>query len=98
MERLAVCPACHLDFVWPVDHCEEGIASWRVVLRCGNCGTEREGVWQRKAVECFDEERDIAEAQIRADLKAVTHANMAELADTFASALAADAILPEDFC
>jgi hypothetical protein len=45
----------------------------------------------------FDRELDGGYAELAVALAHITHANMAEYADRFAAALAADAILPEDF-
>ena len=45
----------------------------------------------------YDEELDRGGQELIEDLRSLTRANMEEEADRFATALASDTILPEDF-
>jgi hypothetical protein len=96
-QDLHVCLDCESEFVYPVEWQESGPESWSVLLACPDCGIHREGVFSQDTVERFDEELDRGGEQLARDYKRLVRANMAEEADRFAAALAADAILPEDF-
>jgi hypothetical protein len=50
-----------------------------------------------EALETFERELDEERQQIEDDLERLTQRNMCEYYDRFVAALAADAILPEDF-
>lgn len=41
-DRLCVCARCGADAVALVDWAEQGKATWRLWLRCGECGTIRD--------------------------------------------------------
>jgi hypothetical protein len=94
---LHVCLDCGSQLVHPVEWAEAGPKNWTVVLRCPNCGVFREGVFSQETVDAFDEELDQATDALARDYKRLMRANMAEDLERFASALQADAILPEDF-
>jgi nucleotide-binding universal stress UspA family protein len=95
--ELHVCFNCGGELVYPLDWCEEGLRHWRIVLRCPDCESRREGVFEQGAVEDLDDELDRATAALLSDLQRVTHANMAEEIDLFVRALDADLIAPSDF-
>lgn len=95
--ELHVCTRCRGRLVHPLDWSEEGSASWRVQLRCPDCGLVREGVFGRTTVERLDDELDRATAAMLGDLKRLTHANMSEEIEVFARALELDLIGPSDF-
>ena len=96
-DQLHVCFHCAGELAYPLDWCEEGPRHWRIILRCPECESRREGVFEQKAVEQLDDELDRAASLLLGDLKRMTHANMSEEAEFFIRALAADLIVPSDF-
>lgn len=96
-EQLHVCFNCSGELVYPLDWCEEGVRHWRIVLRCPECESRREGVFEQAAVELLDDELDRAAGALLGDLRRMTHANMSEEVDFFVRALDADLITPADF-
>lgn len=96
-EALHVCVSCAGGLVHPLDWLEESPGRWRVLLRCPDCGEEREGVFGQALIERLDDELDRATAQMLSDLRQVTHANMAEEIKRFSRALELDLIGPSDF-
>jgi len=97
VEDLHVCPECEQGLVYPVEWEEADDTSWEVELRCPNCEWGTTGVYAQETVDAFDEELDRGTEALVRDLKRLTRANMEDEIDRFAKALAADAILPEDF-
>jgi hypothetical protein len=91
------CVDCEGDLVYPVQWEESGPENWSVLLHCPNCDVYREGVFSQETVEYFDEELDRGADALARDYKRLMRANMAEEIERFVGALAADAILPEDF-
>jgi hypothetical protein len=96
-EQLHVCFHCSGEFAYPLDWAEEGPRHWRIILRCPECESRREGVFEQSAVERLDDELDRAASLLLGDLKRMTHANMSEEAEFFIRALDADLIVPSDF-
>ena len=96
-QELHVCFHCAGELVYPLDWAEEGPRHWRIVLRCPECESTREGVFEQEAVELLDDELDRGAGALLGDLKRITHANMTEEIDFFARALDADLIVPSDF-
>ena len=94
---LHVCRDCDSELVYPTAWEEDSRESWRVTLRCPECEATRSGVFDQDSVEAFDEVLDAGTDELSADYRKLMRANMAEEVDRFAAALAADAILPEDF-
>lgn len=97
LEDLHVCPDCERGLVYPVEWEEVSPTHWEVLLRCPNCEWGELGVYDQITVDRFDEELDLGTEALLRDLQRLTTANMEEEADRFASALANDQILPEDF-
>ena len=91
------CRDCSSDLVYPTQWSEADEATWAVTLRCPECETVREGVFGQGSIDAFDEELDAGTSALIADLRRLTRANMTEEGERFFAALAADAILPEDF-
>ncbi len=91
------CRACRSQLVYPTQWSEAPGGSWQVTLRCPECEAVREGVFGQRSVDAFDEQLDEGTGALVADLRRLTHANMSEEGERFLAALAADAILPEDF-
>jgi hypothetical protein len=96
-DQLHVCFHCSGELVYPLDWSEEGLRHWRIVLRCPECESRREGVFEQTAVEMLDDELDRASSALLGDLRRMTHANMTEEAEFFIRALDADLIVPTDF-
>ena len=94
---LHICPACDSELVQPVCWSETEDHRWELTLECPNCGWLEDGVYQREQIDRLEEKLDDGLAEMLADLKRLTQANMAEEIDRFISALNADFILPEDF-
>jgi hypothetical protein len=95
--QLHICFHCAGELVYPLDWCEEGPRHWRIVLRCPECESRREGVFDQAAVERLDDELDRGSSALLGDLRRMTHANMSEEIEFFARALEADLIVPSDF-
>ena len=94
---LAVCERCSRDLVEPTVWEPAGAACWRIVLYCPNCDHTSEGVFSEERADDLDSYLDDAAALMVSDLKRLEHANMIDDVERFIGALAADAILPEDF-
>ena len=97
LRELFVCPACQSDLVQAVSwsECEED--RWELMLECPNCWWAESGVFEREQVERLENRLDEGLADLIADLKRLSQANMAADVDRFVAALRADLILPEDF-
>lgn len=95
--RLHICFHCAGELVYPLDWSEEGPRHWRIVLRCPECESRREGVFDQTAVERLDDELDRGSSALLGDLRRMTHANMSEEIDFFVRALEAELIMPSDF-
>jgi hypothetical protein len=96
-ERLHVCFHCAGELVYPLDWSEEGPRHWRIVLRCPECESRREGVFDQTAVERLDDELDRGSSALLGDLRRMTHSNMSEEVEFFVRALEADLVTPSDF-
>jgi hypothetical protein len=96
-ERLHVCFHCAGELVYPLDWSEEGPRHWRIVLRCPECESRREGVFDQTAVERLDDELDRGSSALLGDLRRMTHSNMSEEVEFFVRALDADLVTPADF-
>jgi hypothetical protein len=94
---LHVCPECLSNLVLPLAWGEAGRAHWDVTLHCPNCDWIGSGVYDEELVERFDEELDRGTAALVRDLQRLMRANMEDEIERFVAALAADALLPEDF-
>ena len=97
VEDLHVCPDCEQSLVYPVEWEEADETHWEVALRCPNCEWSAVGTFPQDTVDRFDEELDRGTEALVRDLKRLTRANMEDEVERFTRALAADAILPEDF-
>jgi hypothetical protein len=95
--QLHVCFHCAGELVYPLDWSEEGPRHWRIVLRCPECESRREGVFDQGSVERLDDELDRGSSALLGDLRRMTHANMSEEIEFFVRALDAELIMPSDF-
>jgi hypothetical protein len=91
-----VCRLCTLPLVQPQDAVRAG-RDWLVQLYCPNCGWSAEAMLDQGQMDDLDEALDAGFAMLAAALAQVTRANLEEYAERFTAALAADAVLPEDF-
>jgi hypothetical protein len=96
-DPLHVCFHCAGELVYPLDWEEAGPRHWRVVLRCPDCESRREGVFDEAAVGLLDDQLDRAASALLSDLKRMTHANMTDEIEFFVRALDAELIGPSDF-
>jgi hypothetical protein len=96
-EPLHVCFHCSGELTYPLDWSEEGPQHWRILLRCPECESRREGVFDQSAVEQLDDELDRGSSALLGDLRRMTHANMSVEIEFFVRALDADLITPSDF-
>ena len=96
-DDLHVCTHCESTLAYPTTWEEADNEHWLVTIRCPECESLREGVFNQDAVEAFDEVLDAGTDALTADYRRLTRANMAEEMERFAAALHAEAIVPEDF-
>lgn len=95
---LHVCPECHSDLVQPTRWEQAGDRShWRVWRRCPECEWFCQGVHGETEIDAFDEQLDIGAHELADELRALEQANMADMAEAFVAALAADLIGADDF-
>jgi hypothetical protein len=95
---LHICPECGSPLVQPTCWEQEGDRSrWRVWRRCPECEWSCESVHDVVEIDAFDEQLDLGAHELADELRALEHANMAEMATAFTVALASDLIGPDDF-
>ena len=91
-----VCRACERPLLQSEMALQDGDC-WRVLLSCPSCGWSGTRLLDDADLDRLDRELDAALEQLAEALELFTKQNMREYHDAFAGALAADAILPEDF-
>lgn len=95
---LHVCPSCAGAFVVPGDDCEViGERLCRLDLRCVDCGWENTAIYSDAELQALDRELDRGYADLLWALEVLWIGNEEEAIERFAAALAANAIVPEDF-
>jgi hypothetical protein len=94
---LHVCPNCSSELVQPIEWEPAGDESWSVLLRCPECEVYQSGVYGQAELDAYDKELDRGDSLLRVAYMQVSADNMAVEIETFTRALAAGAILPEDF-
>jgi len=95
---LHICPDCGSQLVQPTSWEQAADRThWRIWRRCPDCEWSCDDVHGEREIDAFDEQLDIGTHELADELKALEHANMAELADTFVAALEADLISADDF-
>src|SRR5437763_1036134 len=77
-DQLNVCFHCAGELVYPLDWSEEGLRHWRIVLRCPECESRREGVFEQSSVEMLDDELDRASSALLLRLLGVAKRREAE--------------------
>ena len=95
--QLHRCPQCGCHLVQPVTWRETRASLWALTLECPNCWWSDEDVFDRDQVDDLEERLDQGLAEMLDVLGRLTKANMAQQIESFAAALHADLILPEDF-
>ena len=96
-QGLHLCRGCDSGLVYPRAIEKRGKACWKVELRCPECGWTDTGTFGEDVIEEFEKELDRGYAELESALADLVKENMAEYADRFALAIAADAIHPIDF-
>jgi hypothetical protein len=97
-KQLHVCPECGSCLVQPTCWEQAGDRThWRVWRRCPECEWFCQGVHGEVEIDAFDEQLDLGAHELADELKALEHSNMADMADAFVVALAADLIGADDF-
>ncbi len=96
-DDLHICQGCRSELVYPTRWTEASEDSWEITLRCPECDEIHEGVFTQASIDVFDEQLEAGTESLTDDLRRLTRTNMVEEGRRFAAALAADAILPEDF-
>jgi hypothetical protein len=97
VDGMHCCPKCDSILVQPVNWHQQRVGHWNVQLRCPECEWWGRDSYSQNEIDCYGEELDRCDQELIEDLRAVIRANMKEEADRFATALANDGILPEDF-
>ena len=95
--RLEHCPECERDMVQPANYEPLWGDRWLISRTCPNCGWEHEGVFPHIALRNFEERLDEIDDQLWDDLVRIQRELVADVGALAATAVAADAILPEDF-
>jgi hypothetical protein len=83
--------------VYLVDALEMTSEGHPALLRCPNCGVHRAGVFGRRVLDALERRRQVGEAELRVQLRRLELTNRIEEIGEFAAALAAGAIVPDDF-
>jgi hypothetical protein len=95
---LHTCPACGSTLVQPTLWEQAGDrAHWRVGRRCPECEWTCESVHAAEEIDAFDEQLELGAQELASELAALEHANMAQMASSFAFALDHDLIGADDF-
>lgn len=98
-EDLHICPKedCGSELVYPIEWTEASEDTWHVTCRCPNCEWLGVGTYHQNIVDIFDVQLNRDTERLVDEFKKVVRHNMEEYLEQFAGALAADAIMPEDF-
>jgi hypothetical protein len=91
------CLNCGSQLVQPVEWEPAGRAAWSVLMRCPDCEVYRAGIFEQPSLDEYDRELDRGDEILRESYLRQVRDNMREEIDRFSAALAAEAILPEDF-
>ena len=97
-KALHICPECGSCLVQPTCWEQAGDRThWRVWRRCPECEWSCQGVHGEHEIDAFDEQLDLGAHELADELKALEHANMADMAEAFVVALDTDLIGADDF-
>jgi hypothetical protein len=96
-----VCVACGSGLVNPMRWHQWGDDCWLAVLRCGECGHERAGLFPADLCGYYQYRLDAEAKAVRESLEALRdereREELEQLATDFIAALHADDVRPEDF-
>lgn len=95
--RLEVCTNCDSDYVHPVEWRESDDEHWWMLLRCGECGAEREVTVSDSIAQRFDASLETAAKEIKRAAARLDTERMASEVEVFAAALERNLIYPADF-
>lgn len=97
-QPLHICPGCGSDLVQPLSWQQEGDrCHWRVWRRCPECEWVCEAIHGEPAIDAYDEQLDIGSLELANQLRALEHANMSAMAESFIRAIESDLITADDF-
>ncbi len=95
---LHVCPRCGSNLVQPTRWEQtEKRGHWHLWRRCPECEWCNDGVHDEGEIDAFDEALDEGAEALAAELRELEREGMRQIADVFATALAADLITADDF-
>jgi ribosomal protein L37AE/L43A len=95
---LHICPECGSKLVQPLSwQQEKERCHWRVWRRCPECEWVCEAVHDEIAIDAYDEQLDLGSLDLANELRALEHANMSEMAESFIQAMDGDLITADDF-
>jgi hypothetical protein len=95
---LHVCPACGSKLVQPTCWEQTGERNhWRLWRRCPECEWRGDSVHGEREIDAYDEELDDGTEALACELEELELERMRQVADAFATALAADLIGADDF-
>ena len=94
---LHICPACRGVLVQPREWRDAGPRHWQLARFCPECWLEGEDRHEQAVMEAFDIALDDGTDILLRALHELTTERMQDDVDRFTAALAADALLPEDF-
>jgi hypothetical protein len=94
---LQVCAHCGADYVHPAQWHEAGDEHWWILLRCGQCGEEREVTIGDDVAKRYGEDLDAAQRQIDRAVQSLDRERMATETEIIVQALERDLIGADDF-
>jgi hypothetical protein len=94
---LQVCDRCHADYVCPVEWRESDDERWWMLLRCGECRSEREVTVTNEIAKRFGADLDASQREIERAVRLLDEERMAGEIEAFALALQRDLIDAGDF-
>jgi hypothetical protein len=97
IDGLHVCSACEGSLAEPVAWSRIAGDHWWFALRCPECGSERDVVAERHAVEAFERHVEAAREALGEQARRWVESQMRDWATGFTSALRAEAVYPMDF-
>lgn len=95
--ELHLCAECGSDLVHPLDWTPVDAGHWHVALRCPECESRTEGIYEQSALDRFDQVLDAGTDALQSDLRRLERMNMEAELRRFRAALGVDLVLPEDF-
>ena len=95
---LHVCPKCSSNLVQPTRWEQTPKRGhWHLWRRCPECEWRSDGIHGEREIDAFDEALDDGAEALATELQELEREGMREIAEVFATALAADLITADDF-